>query len=337
MLKTLRRLSGVCINACGRIPVDASRSASQLRTRRWDCGSAVVHSYLSARVSIFCRCVVHPPCKTLTLICCRRFQDHATVIHLFLALMYAKDHEVGWDPTICYARDRNGEVLLHDGVPRLDITIHKDGEEPEVYRTTRIISDIAADSPLGKGTRVWEAMKLNANNEEVGHPVALKDSWIDHDRMREGDIQAQIRSEMATAKDKEDMDRLFLTVLAHGDVYIQERPDHTRDLITHGADVPIDCPDFILPNQLKIRKSQTSKSRGRSRPAPPTMGTGHHRSLEEQMPPPATQIRYLLKIHYRIVFREVCEPLHKMTSMRDVFNVLRQIVLGETIRVCCIV
>ncbi|KAF9807211.1 hypothetical protein IEO21_08326 [Rhodonia placenta] len=52
---TLRRLSGVCINACGRIPVDASRSASQLRTRRWDCGSAVVHSYLSARVSIFCR------------------------------------------------------------------------------------------------------------------------------------------------------------------------------------------------------------------------------------------------------------------------------------------
>lgn len=83
-------------------------------------------------------------------------QDHATVIHLFLALMYAKDHEVGWDPTICYARDRNGEVLLHDGVPRLDITIHEDGEEPEVYRTTRIISDIAADSPLGKGTRVWE-------------------------------------------------------------------------------------------------------------------------------------------------------------------------------------
>ncbi|OSX58035.1 hypothetical protein POSPLADRAFT_1061121 [Postia placenta MAD-698-R-SB12] len=61
-------------------------------------------------------------------------QDHATVIHLFLALMYAKDHEVGWDPTICYARDRNGEVLLHDGVPRLDITIHEDGEEPETLR-----------------------------------------------------------------------------------------------------------------------------------------------------------------------------------------------------------
>ena len=58
------------------------------------------------------------------------------------------------------------------------------------YRTKRMISNIGADTLRGRGTRVWEAVELDGNDEEVevATTCVLKDSWVDVDRSRGGKI-----------------------------------------------------------------------------------------------------------------------------------------------------
>ena len=152
-----------------------------------------------------------------------------------------------------------------------------------MYRTTRIIFDYGADTLRGQGTRVFEARRLNDKGED-GRPVVIKDVWLDDDREREDRILFQLFNE-ADDKDKELVKKYFLTVLACGDVIIGGKVDHTRDLITCGKDIPIDC-QFDLPTKAFNPQPWDEFSH-----APPTS----HRPFAP-------------KVHYCIVFEEVGKP-----------------------------
>ncbi len=79
---------------------------------------------------------------------------------------------------------------LEDGNFNIEV---RTGAKTLIYRTEEILSNHSAESILGRGTRVWSA-RLLVNGEPSGELVAIKDTWIDADRPREGDILRAIRS-----------------------------------------------------------------------------------------------------------------------------------------------
>lgn len=247
-------------------------------------------------------------------------QDHDTFTH-FLSFAYAEMHELGWDPTMRLVKDSKRTVQYDgNGAPRYDITVRVSDTKHVVYRTVKVLSDIGANAMQGRGTRVWEARQI-VNGEERGDSVALKDSWIDSDRDREGTVFQALRDSNTTKKFQKRLDRHFLTVLCQGDVYVHGEQDHTRDLMTQGVEIPSGCAKLQnspLPG-TSVKRQVHTKSRH---------GTGDHRTAEEHddqdlMIPPTP------KAHYRIVFKEVCEPLFEITSLALIFKVLSQTVLGK--------
>ncbi|KAI0922893.1 hypothetical protein AcV5_009760 [Taiwanofungus camphoratus] len=238
--------------------------------------------------------------------------EHRIVTSFFISLMYAKEHEIGWDPTMKFAKDGKGKIQYHsDGTPRYDITVCTPEAEEVVYRTIGVLSDVGANAPLGRGTCVWEARKV-VGNKEYSDPVALKDSWIDSDRDRKGDLSASLRDSASSEEDREDIDAHFLTVLHHGDVYIDGNADDTRTLMTRSMEILSECSRYnvqISPEDI-LSGSNT--------------GTGHYRTPQEYNQEMIEPMHHP-KAHYRIVFKEVCKPLYKITSLALILKVLSHI------------
>ena len=61
------------------------------------------------------------------------------------------------------------------------------------YRTKQMLYS-SASALHGHGTRVWKAVEV-VDGVEKGPPVALKDCWVDSDRMREGEILDKIHKD----------------------------------------------------------------------------------------------------------------------------------------------
>ncbi|OSX62315.1 hypothetical protein POSPLADRAFT_1143236 [Postia placenta MAD-698-R-SB12] len=235
-------------------------------------------------------------------------EDHSMMVRFILAFAYAKPQDAGWDPTV-------KRVPGTKGPPRYDIIVRdKDGKET-VYRTTRMISDVGANPIRSRGTRVWEARELR-NDEEYGPAVVLRDSWIDADRQNEGDILETFRSAKTEPDDEELIDQGLLSVVCHGDVFVDTQRDHTRIVMTRGADITSDSPLFVLqytpPPEVDPRNTLSHTGVGKLITPPDRY-------------PPNEVVTYHPKIHYRIVFKEVCRSLYTVTELGTLFKVLMQI------------
>ena len=155
--------------------------------------------------------------------------------------MYAEPHALGFDPTMVPSQAPDGSV-------QYDISVPSSSGEVHVYRTIGVLYDGGLGALCGRGTRVWKARRLDEAGEMVGDPVALKDSWVDQHREREGDVSSRIR-QSSVSLEREDFDLLnemLLTVLDHGDVLVSGRPDCTRSL-------PTDNKSGIRPLQVHYR------------------------------------------------------------------------------------
>ncbi|KAF9503914.1 hypothetical protein BS47DRAFT_1401937 [Hydnum rufescens UP504] len=78
---------------------------------------------------------------------------------------------------------------------------------------------------------VHSLLEVEDGGKETGGPVVLKDIWIDHDRMREDDILAQLYNDM-DGEDKRLAKKHFLTPICHEDVLVApDTADDTRDIM----------------------------------------------------------------------------------------------------------
>ena len=193
------------------------------------------------------------------------------------------------------------------GPSTYDITVRDANSKPFVFRTDGLINDDGAKSPLGRGTRIWRVARIVDGKLKPSEPGrVLKDSWVDEDREREGDILNKIITE---PEPNEGITELFLTPVVSGDVAIDGKPDCTR-----GCSAGIDIPTTTL---FQLR-------------APPEHKPSHTNSTGTQQLriAPATEeqrlkiLKYSQKQHYRIVFVEECEPLSKQTSLYKIFKCL---------------
>ncbi|PSR77010.1 hypothetical protein PHLCEN_2v8109 [Hermanssonia centrifuga] len=190
--------------------------------------------------------------------------------------------ELGWDPTVRLLKD-------DQQTPQYDITVRTEDGEKLVYRTLELISDLAVESAIGKGTRVWKVIRLR-NGEPFGEPAVLKDSWVDKDRPREGTICQELRSFAGPVEPPPGLADALLTVECYGDVFIEPGPDL-----------------IYLDHTIQLPTTQ-----------PPNCGIS---------PPPVWSVgRY--KIHHRIVFKEICTPMMNSSAFQNVFRVLGQACLA---------
>ena len=213
--------------------------------------------------------------------------------------------ELEWDPSIkCY---------YDGGRSYSDITVHSktNNEVTErIYRTSQMLSDHCADALRGRGTRVFEARLLDAEGNETGDPVAVKDVWLDNNRDREGDIMEEICNEVSS-EDKIKLQQYILTMDCHGDVLIDDEQDQTTHKSTFGA-----TAEFHLRSTSVIPQRTLTSSVGLA----PSV---HMRA------PPTPSCEYHQKIHYRIVFKEVGVSLYRVRSLANVFRSLYDTINGK--------
>lgn len=212
-------------------------------------------------------------------------QDYWVLLRFVISVSFADHHKLGWDPTMTRT-SRDGEV-------QYDITVRSAEAETAVYRTIGVLSDRGAERLLGRGTRVWKAVKL-VDGEEIGDPVALKDTWVDSNRDREGDILSQVLQSDFVAKEHKELEKYFITAHTHGDVFVADVQDHT--------------PTFLYPD-----------------PAPYSKGS----VCLATRPISSSRVRLTgFQVHYRIVYTEVGESLAETTSLHTVFKALEDAIYG---------
>ncbi|QRV84894.1 kinase domain protein [Ceratobasidium sp. AG-Ba] len=129
-----------------------------------------------------------------------------------------------------------------------------------LYRTVGILASVAADSLIGRGTRVWRVRKLNELGCPSGPEYALKDIWVHDDRPTEHETILKVK------RAKPAYGKYFLTVLDAGFALADSKnsqPDNTRHTIRRGH-------DFVLTGQiLRPRASEPVKQSTPGTSAPP--------------------------------------------------------------------
>ncbi|KIN96406.1 hypothetical protein M404DRAFT_246366 [Pisolithus tinctorius Marx 270] len=212
------------------------------------------------------------------------------LIYFFCSLAFARDHELGWDPTI--KRVRDGCQIQYD------ISVQSEDGETSVYRTTRVISDFGAGDLTGQGTRIFEATLQGRNGISVNNNerIVLKDSWRESDQAREDKILEQIFADLGEKADE--ARKYFLTVRDAADVFVDGKIDDTVNLLCR---LPVgEEPQLVLQ----------------------TTGVG--------LPPgfidsddPSECLKVQHKTHFRLVFHEVFQPVRELQSFAAVYETLQ--------------
>lgn len=228
-------------------------------------------------------------------------------------MLYSTEDQLGWDTT-----------MQHRGGGQYDILVRTKSSETLTFRTLEILSNVGAESPLSRGTRVWKCKQV-VKNRTKGPPVVLKDVWIDDDRRREGDIMSLIRSDyvrLQGPRSEAPIDKFFLPVVCHGDVFINTSTnglqlDNTCSLMMQGRLVQ-DSPVYdLLPYEGAEDASTQTLT---------VIGTYHPRVSKKEEPQ-----RVILhpKTHYRLVTASVCSALHEEISLGKFVISLAHAICGE--------
>lgn len=270
-------------------------------------------------------------------------QDWRTLFHFILSIVYAEPREVGFDPTMTL-------VKQDDEPARYDILVRSEAGEEQIYRTLELLHDQGAEYLVGRGTRVWKAVKIE-NGEEVGDPVVLKDAWVDHHREREGSINARVRESAIHSTHRGLFDMGLLTILSHGDVFVAGVQDRTPLLVQDDrriGDVTVGGHDTVATDERGDVESATQEGASGN-----YIASGHDGfTVQEQAPgddivgdrgvtaadkhlnddPANSQLLY--QVHYRIVYKEVGRPLGTLTSLYSIFKALREVTYSTSYLIC---
>ena len=204
--------------------------------------------------------------------------------------MTATSRQYGLDPTI----KRVGNTQQYD------IAVHSSDGTTRTFRTLELLAGGNSGAMQCSGTRVWKVVEMD-DELETRQTMALKDSWVGPQQQPEGAIYEQLQLARIAAEQTSATSSPFLTVVCHGDVYM----DHlTREAL--------DCT-----HKLRQLSSMHSAIRSRS-----------ELIEQETVAGAVTQSVPKRLVHYRIVFKEVGKSLDKETSLPKIFQALSRVALG---------
>ncbi|KAF9241208.1 hypothetical protein BU15DRAFT_45238 [Melanogaster broomeanus] len=236
-------------------------------------------------------------------------EDIGNVIHVLSCFAFAKDHELGWDPTI--------ERMLVKGIDGVKDNIqYKITIKGKVYHTTTTISDFGAEAMRGRGTRVFKAYDRSDPHKK---PVVIKDAWRDSDRKREDEILKEILHdirEKVGVEEEKDARKYFLTVLNGEDVKIHERKDDTEQLLRCNALPDATTSYDLFPDKVSSQPLHTS-----------SVGSLPLFPFRRTIPAPVSE-KIHHKQHFRLVFAEAGEPIFESKNLTEVTHTL-----GDAVKV----
>ncbi len=175
-----------------------------------------------------------------------------------------------------------------------DITVFPQDGNTRKYRTLGLIAQVGS-TLRSRVTRVWKAVRIE-DGREVGEPVVLKDTWMDSERSSEGEILSNIVGDLPV-EDQDKSRDFFPAIECHGKVYL----DYERNALDAARSFTMADPSTEqLPDAQPL----------------------WHKIATQKGP-----------VHYRIVFKDVCKPLNKETSLATIFRALSKTAFGAYIDV----
>ncbi|KAJ3782191.1 hypothetical protein GGU10DRAFT_335752 [Lentinula aff. detonsa] len=260
-------------------------------------------------------------------------KDRRQLVRIFLSLAFSSRDRMGWDSTITLSHvDRFGQrqylIKIND----------------QSYTTVDVLSDTAADSPLGRATRVWKVKDSSAKIR------VLKDVWLESDRLEEHKIREAILAD-AKALNEEDgydaqLEKRMLRPMAYWRVPVGDEEDDTGSVMLDSYDLgKAQMVNLITPKKPPAVPTQ---SVGMSMPSDKDFvsqsGTaavdqnsdGIHRSkrprpqrtILDRVFENDTQQQASLhhRYHYRIVFEQCATTIHDERSLSNVFRAIVEVV-----------
>ncbi|KAL5479076.1 hypothetical protein ACEPAI_2364 [Sanghuangporus weigelae] len=234
-------------------------------------------------------------------------KDVYTLIHVFLAFAFASKQELGWDPTIQPFRRADGERAY-----RIEVN-------GQIYETIKMLQDSGADSVISRGSREWIVLSIATQKYYV-----LKDIWVEDTRDLEHVIRERILCDVENkfGKDaRKETESHLLTPVASWIVEIKGIQDHTTKLIMRGYEPSFEKGFFLKQHTPRVNTSGQPvshpaasdfilKSSGKHRPSASPFIFARRKRLHHRQ-------------HYRVIFQEVGNCLYNVSSLSDVFLVLR--------------
>ncbi|KAJ3724787.1 hypothetical protein C8R42DRAFT_662645 [Lentinula raphanica] len=181
-------------------------------------------------------------------------KDRHQLVHYFLSLAFSSTTDMGWDPTMEFSHyDRNKRRQ------------YKIKVNSQIFTTVKVLSDVSADSPLGRATRVWKVLD-SSNKIRV-----LKDVWLESDRKQEHEIHQAILAsveeyDQANKRNyREPLEKRMLRPLAYGKVpVVDHKIDDTTVVMLRGYDLFNVSPVDLITS--KIPANPAAQSTGFSMP-----------------------------------------------------------------------
>ncbi|KAJ7135376.1 hypothetical protein C8R43DRAFT_615500 [Mycena crocata] len=244
------------------------------------------------------------------------------LIRAIATFSYAGTENLGYDTTITQFTNKSN---------RIQYRIRLNGV---TYLTIRPLSDHSADGIRGRATRVW---LVHAEGIPEVHYV-LKDVWVPSDSLTEGDqlrLLHDILRPMEVPDGTPHPSEYFLTVVNDGFVPLSDETDDDTFSMMGGGTVPPDANHVLLS-----RKSKETKT-NRSHISRPTLRGSEQKPSEtlrhksHGLPPTPSidpssshtnRTHYAPRKHYRIVFEQVGTLIYDLKSIREVLNVLVDVI-----------
>ncbi|KAG8751203.1 hypothetical protein FRC11_009605, partial [Ceratobasidium sp. 423] len=242
-------------------------------------------------------------------------QDWKHLVRIILSIIMAPLVDLGYDLDIeaVPPNDENSE-------PSYDITIHNpDTKQKTVYRTIGVISDVGADSMVGRGTRVWKVRKF-VNGCLEGPVYALKDVWVNEDRDPEHVIVGEIRWQQP------EYSQYFLTFIDYGFAPLEPSEPSVLDSThkTQGRQIDLKPTRTVL--RLLFVPIRTSRSQSQKTSSASRHSLGQSEDTPDSKLEGHRDFGYLSKhprLHYRAVFKEIGDPVHDLRHFSTVFTAIQ--------------
>ncbi|CAE7082260.1 unnamed protein product [Rhizoctonia solani] len=234
-------------------------------------------------------------------------KDWKQLLRIVVSLQHSTWSELGYDPNTVLLRSDDPEAE-----PQYDITIcNAETRQTTVYRSLELLSDIGMDSMVGHGTRIWRAQKVVAGSP-IGPYCVLKDVWTHENCVPEHIFLSEIRERQPERA------RYFLMPLDYGFVPIgNSGPDNTHKTLRRGKSIPTSGSPVLRTIHIPDGKSGSQNSRrngiGRPDDVPDLHQEGNRNPALSKHP----------RQHYRIMFEELGEPVHKLRKFTDVFTAIQ--------------
>ena len=248
--------------------------------------------------------------------------------------MFATEEELGSDTTVVRVKVPTSEPGAPSGGDQYYYVYEvADGDQVIHYRTIgQPLSDGRADRIVSRATRVWLTRRIwldehkKLQRDDKGNVVVseetyvLKDVWTYCESRLEKNIQDGIFSRLG---DKAEIARRYFLTIVH---------DGVVTLCDGSPDVTAVCSEDGRTPGVWTHDSHSHRSRSESKDElQMSVASGSRWNRAEPGDFGRTECKHRSRKHVRTVFKECCRPVGELTSFKELFQCLIDIVEGQSL------